>query len=564
MLDIRDDLRSSNPQQQQQSHDVSQSSPSSSMSGGKDISPEERISLFYSLIDSDGDESDSEEEVEIDFAGFTEDQIHRVRNYELTSHPLTSDDETDIDDGESESDQEVGEKMSRKRRTSGRKSHNSPTLTLTTAAASGKQKKIVNRKDSSRKSSKKHPSNHNATTSSSSNHNKGTPDPRITSSLSSSRQLSSPSSVSLSPLVSWSVNGDGDAATNNMTEQTSIPSSTAAADSPVLDDHVTQVDDHEVVSKHKQHQHRSASRSSKSEALNDMLVHDNQKEDGGGGDEVITPAAASQSKKRRNKHKSSVKKTAADPEEDENDGRSLSPGPADRPGTSSQTVQDHENWTVALPVKKDKKQTAISEALQSLQKRWRERVIRSQQADNAGSPVTPGSAFAGCEDPESPAGSFSGGSSARVPGGILREARLQVDESTLNQIRTQTSDDSDGGDESGEEKDDHDDGDESDVTTTDVHHQIAAGENEDEDDENNLVIVNKSSASSDKKSRNRSKSSSGRKRKRTSSSRSRDRGKKHSPSECTIIFVCNRLCPNHYYHICHILQRKRIPGRSNV
>jgi hypothetical protein len=551
LLDIRrGDVSSRNEQSAQDedepgpssSSSVMPVSPSSLASAANDqMSAEERISLLYSLIDPDYD-ADSEGEIVIDFDGFTPDQVHDARQYQQLLSTLTSGDETDYDDSESESDQQQDHDldedsrqsqdrlMSRKSRSSsGRRSrsHNSSSLTASAGKVNeGIRKKIVNRK-----SSKKLLPSHRTTTSSSSKH-------LITDSSLQQQQLpSSPSSVSLSPLVSWPVNGD--AATSSIVSgdrQTPASIPDHASDFPALEDHDNQVaqavdddkdddddDDHEVVSKHKHQRRERSSRSSP----NDMPVDEDRL--GGGAD----AASLSLMRKKRIRHQVPAIKVVDVDRPDASDMAIMqqSPGTSGSGSKLFHSQDESRDRSKSSSGKMDKKRAAISQAQEYLQNKWRERVMRCQQSNSAlgsgtsnmiESPVTPG--YFGEHQPESPAGSFSGGSSARVPGGILREARLQVDESTLNQIRTQTSDDSDDGD--SDRDDEKDDDNESDAT--DPVPDAGDGDDDEEDDENLVTVSKRSASSPDKKSRNRSKSP--RKRKR-SSSRSPEKGRKHSPSE---------------------------------
>lgn len=158
---------------------------------------------------------------------------------------------------------------------------------------------------------------------------------------------------------------------------------------------------------------------------------------------------------------------------------------------------------------KSRKKAIISQALESLQNKWKERMMRQQQQLLLRPPSGmlgsgSGTGFLGSPAlPESPA-SFSGGSSSRVPGGILREARLQVDESTMNKIRSQNSDEEDE-DEDREDDDDEREDENSSVSSSRVDEEVSESEARvpGNGDENQAIA---SSSPAKKRSRSSSKS----------------------------------------------------------
>ena len=577
LLDIRDELRSVRERQPDEQPDSS--AASDHLTPAHHVSPQDRVSsglsLFYFLHDpdrsdhggADSDHLEDDQGTEVDFDGFTQDQVDRVRAEQLISYPLS-----DSDGGGDSEEPVVAEETA----TTGpqaywaKKSIKSVGNRKLSSSPVNESKKIVSRKKRSSLIT-----NHNSR--------------KVTSSSSPlTLSLSSPSSSSSVLPLNATKRGSLKSVTQTPIEA-GVIANDAAADLLLPDkstlsqqannnnNDTTSPDNHLSKHKQQQHQRRNQKRKGKANVRDDSEEDEEQEEQEGNesdaseirkrvsgyqipSDSLVQPEAqeairvgTSERKGRKGRggggggeKKENAKKNAA--KKKKRRGASSSHQSFSLSSPSLQVTQQQLTLTAtSSPViinpsptasadctrevshRKKRKKAIISQALASLQNKWKERVLSSRRGllepQRSGSGLA-GSCAGSPAAPESPA-SFSGASRApgsSVPGGILREARLQVDESTLNQIRTGTSDDSDD-DDDGDDDGSSDGEGESDVTTTDIGPR-EDGSN-DEDDENLAVRDTSAVAASGRKKK---KKKSPRSLKKRGSPRS-EKGK-HSPSKC--------------------------------
>lgn len=515
LLDIRSELRNgSRDNVQQHQHQQERET-------ADHVLPQDRISsglsLFYSLVHPDRDpdvDSDPEDQVtELDFEGFTQDQVDHVRAQQLISYPLSDNGVN----GKSVPEPVSGDAEQQAMTAADSSSIRRGSKSVSRKSSANETKSLVSKKESRRK---KEPLTNHAT--------------KVTATSSSSFSLSSSSLLPLN-----GANRDPKFVTQSQhdAEDKDVTTSDEAADLiPSLhrDDDITgqeHPDNHRrIISKQPRRQQRPRKEQAKTtddseaDTENDSDPPVRKRVPGNPSDTIVrkdrgerddTTSGSGRGNKRKN-----ARRTPSSHQP------SLSSSLQVRPATTSSlaTISHRDQSPVTSddstgdPSHRSQKHSGknkkaiISQALASLQNKWKERVLSSRQGLGM---QRSGSGLAGSclllespATPESPA-SFSGGSHSRVPGGILREARLQVDESTLNQIRTQTSDDSD--DQSTDNEGD------SEATTTECGPR---GDGSNEDDENLAVREHTSGSSSGRKK-------SPRKQKRLSV----EKAPKHTPSK---------------------------------